>query len=74
MTGSSEEQQKHRDAHTEAPCDEKVETGVIQLQVKGHDGLLVPSQRAEARGPPCWLQRKESLAHALASDFEPSAL
>lgn len=44
MTGSSEEQQKHRDAHTEAPCDEKVETGVIKLQVKGHDGLLVLSQ------------------------------
>lgn len=49
MTGSLEEQQKHRDAYTKPPCDEKVETGVLQLQVKGHNGLPVPSQLEEAR-------------------------
>lgn len=47
MTGSSEEQQKRRDPYTKPPCDEKVETGGMQLQVK--DGLLVPSQLVEAR-------------------------
>lgn len=49
MTGSSEEQQKRRDPYTKPPYDEKVETGVMQLQVKDHDGLLVPSQLVEAR-------------------------
>lgn len=73
MTSSLEEQQKHRDAYTKPPCDEKVETGVLQLQVKDHNRHTITARRGK-KGPPCQLQRKKSLAHALASDFEPSAL